>query len=400
MKTYIVPISNLHVMKRRVGIIGVGVSKFGRRDDVTVRELAWESIREALEDAGLTQKDIDLVVAGSTAYRGVELYPAPPVSEYSSLLGKTPLRVEAACATGSAAAFTAVNSVASGSAEVVLAVGFDKMTEVDTPTSLAIGGRGGNYQWEFHMYGTTFPSYYALYATRHMAVYGTTEEDMALASVKAHKYASMNERAHLRNRVTVEDVLKSRLISWPIKLLDSSPISDGSAAVIFASEEKIRELKVDTPVWIEGIGFGSDTSSIARRGEWTSLRAAREAAASAYSLSGRTPSDVEYATVHDCFTIAEIMAYEDLGFAERGKGATLLREGQTERGGRVAVNLLGGLKAKGHPLGATGLAMLYEVTKQLREEAGPVQHQFKNYVALTHNVGGTGHYAYVTVLSR
>ena len=387
-------------MRRRVGIVGVGMSKFGKRDDVSVRELSWEAIWEALQDAGITQKDVDLVVAGSTAYRGVELYPAPPVSEYSSLTGKTPIRVEAACATGSAAAFTAINSIASGMVDVVLAVGFDKMTEVDTQTSLAIGGRGGNYEWEFHMYGTTFPAYYALYATRHMAVYGTTEEDMALASVKAHKYASMNEKAHLRNRVTVEDVLKSRVISWPIKLLDSSPISDGAAAVIFASEEKIRELKVDTPVWVEGIGYGSDTSSIARRGEWTSLRAARDAANMAYSQSKRSPRDVEYATVHDCFTIAEIMAYEDLGFAERGRGATLLREGQTEKGGKVAVNLFGGLKAKGHPLGATGLSMMYEVTKQLREEAGPVQQQFKNYVALTHNVGGTGHYAYVSILSR
>ncbi|MEM3293596.1 MAG: thiolase domain-containing protein, partial [Metallosphaera sp.] len=344
-------------MKRRVGIIGVGMSKFGRRDDVSVRELSWEAIKEAFLDAGVSQRDIDLVVAGSTAYRGAELYPAPPISEYSSLVGKTPMRVEAACATGSAAAFTAINSIASGMSDVVLAIGFDKMTEVNTSTSLAIGGRGGNYQWEFHMYGTTFPSYYALYATRHMAVYGTKEEDMALASVKAHKYASMNEKAHLRNRVTVEDVLKSRIISWPIKLLDSSPISDGAAAVVFASEEKIRELKVDSPVWVEGIGYGSDTSAIARRGEWTGLRAARDAANMAFTMSKRSPQDIEYATVHDCFTIAEIMAYEDLGFVEKGKGAELLREGQTEKDGKVAVNLFGGLKAKGHPLGATGLSM-------------------------------------------
>ncbi len=287
-------------MRRRVGIIGVGMSKFGKRDDVSVRELSWEAIREAFQDSGLTQRDVDLVVAGSTAYRGVELYPAPPVSEYASLVGKTPIRVEAACATGSAAAFTAVNSIASGLSDVVLAVGFDKMTEVDTQTSLAVGGRGGNYQWEFHMYGTTFPSYYALYATRHMAVYGTKEEDMALASVKAHKYAFLNEKAHLRNKVTVEDVLKSRVISWPIKLLDSSPISDGAAAVIFASEEKIRELKVETPVWVEGIGYGSDTSSIARRGEWTSLRAARDAATWLISKARGVPttsSTPQYTTV-------------------------------------------------------------------------------------------------------
>jgi len=212
----------------RVAVVGVGTSKFGKRDDASVRELAWEAISEAMIDAGITQSDVKLAVVGSTAYRGVELYPAPPVAEYSGLVGKTPMRVEAACATGSAALFSAYNAVKAGTADVVLAVGFDKMTEVDTASSLAVGGRGGNYTWEFQMFGTTFPTYYALYATRHMAEYGTKEEDMALAAVKAHKYASMNEKAHLRNRVTVEDVLKSRVISWPIKLLDSSPISDGA----------------------------------------------------------------------------------------------------------------------------------------------------------------------------
>lgn len=387
-------------MNQKVGIIGVGMSKFGKRSDVGIRELAWESIKEALEDAGLTQRDIQISVIGSTAYRGSEIYPAPPVSEYSGLVGKSPLRVEAACATGSAAAFTAINIIGSGMADIVLAVGFDKMTEVDTSASLAIGGRGGNYLWEYHMYGTTFPTYYALYATRHMALYGTTEEDMALVAVKAHKYASYNEKAHFRNRITVDDVLKSRVISWPIKLLDSSPISDGSSSAIFASEEAIRKLHIEDPVWVIGMGYGSDTSSIASRHEWDGLRAAREAAAIAYSMAKVSPTDIEYATVHDCFTIAEIMAYEDLGFVEKGKGAILLREGQTEKDSKVGVNLFGGLKAKGHPLGATGLSMIYEITKQLREEASQVQHSFKRYLALSHNVGGTGHYAYVMIFSR
>lgn len=387
-------------MNRRVAVVGVGTSKFGKRNDVTIRELTWEAVKEALQDANVTQKDIQLTVFGSTAYRGTEIYPAPPSSEYSGLVGKTPIRVEAACATGSAAAFTAVNAIASGMVDVVLGIGVDKMTEVDTSTSLAVGGRGGNYLWEYHMFGTTFPTYYALYATRHMAVYGTKEEDMALVAVKAHKYASYNEKAHFRNKVTVDDVLKSRVISWPIKLMDSSPISDGASAVVFMSEEKVKELKIENPVWIKGIGYSSDTSYIAARGEWTGLRAAREAGAMAYQMAKVSPQEIEYATVHDCFTIAEIMAYEDLGFVEKGKGAELLREGQTEKDGKIGVNLFGGLKAKGHPLGATGLAMIYEVTKQLREEAGPVQHSFKKYLALTHNVGGTGHYAYVTILER
>ncbi|BCU68137.1 acetyl-CoA acetyltransferase [Sulfolobales archaeon HS-7] len=386
-------------MSSKVAVIGVGNSKFGKRDDVSIRELSWEAVQESLNDAGLTLQDIDLTIIGSTAYRGVEIYPAPVVAEYNGLVGKAPIRVEAACATGSAAALNAYMAIRSGLAKIVLAIGVDKMTEVGTATSLAIGGRGGNYQYEFHLYGTTFPTYYALYARRHMALYGTTEEDMALASVKAHKYALSNEKAHLRKSISVDDVLKSRVISSPLKLLDCSPISDGAAAVIFASEEVAKKI-TDAPVWIKGVGYSSDTSSLASRGEWTSLRSAREAANNAYSMAGIVPADVEYATVHDCFSIAEIIAYEDLGFAERGKGVSLLREGQTEKGGKVGTNLFGGLKAKGHPLGATGLSMIYEITKQMRDEAGSVQHQFKKYIALSHNVGGTGHYAYVFVYSR
>ncbi|AOL16854.1 acetyl-CoA acetyltransferase [Sulfolobus sp. A20] len=387
-------------MIRRVGIIGVGNSKFGRRDDVSVQELAWESIKEAFNDSGITQRDVNFVVVGSTAYRGIELYPAPLVAEYSGLTGKVPMRVEAMCATGLAAALTAYTAVASGLADIAMAVGVDKMTEVDTSTSLAIGGRGGNYQWEYHFYGTTFPTYYALYATRHMAVYGTTEEQMALVAVKAHKYGSLNPKAHFQKPITVDDVLKSRVVSWPIKLLDSCPISDGSATAIFASEEKIKELKIDTPVWVTGIGYANDYAYVAKRGEWTGFKATQLASHQAYQMAKINPNQVEVATVHDAFTIAEIMGYEDLGFVKKGAGGKFIQEGQSEKGGKVGVNLFGGLKAKGHPLGATGLSMIYEITKQLRDEAGPLQQPLKNYVGLVHNVGGTGHFAYVMILRR
>ncbi|AHC52310.1 acetyl-CoA acetyltransferase [Sulfolobus acidocaldarius SUSAZ] len=385
---------------RKVAVIGVGHSKFGKRDDVSIQELAWESIKEAFEDAGVTQKDVNTVILGSTAYRGVELYPGPIVAEYTGLTGKVPMRVEAMCATGLAAALTAYSLVASGLAEIAMAVGVDKMTEVDTSTSLAVGGRGGNYQWEYHFYGTTFPTYYALYATRHMAVFSTTEEQMALVSVKAHKYGASNPKAHFQKPVTVEEVLKSRVISWPIKLLDACPISDGSATAIFASEEKVRELKIDSPVWISGVGFANDYAYVARRGEWLGFKATTLAAQDAYKMADITPNSIEVATVHDAFTIAEIMGYEDLGFVEKGKGGKFIEEGQSEKGGKVGVNLFGGLKSKGHPLGATGLSMIYEITKQLREEAGNLQQPLKRYTGLVHNVGGTGHYAYVMVLRR
>jgi acetyl-CoA C-acetyltransferase len=326
--------------------------------------------------------------------------PAVVVNEYSGLTGRGPVRVEAACATGSAALWTAYSAVASGQVDVAIAIGVEKMNEVDTATSLAVGGRAGNYLWEFHMYGTTFPAYYAFYATAHMQKFGTTEEQMAMVAVKNHKYASRNPKAHFQFEVTLEEVLKSRPIAWPLKLLDCSPISDGAAAAVLASEDVARKI-TDTPVWIEAIGYSSDTSNFTRRPHYLGLEATRKAAEMAYRRSGVEPRQVEVAEVHDCFTIAEIMAYEDLGWVEKGKGGIFIAEGQSELGGKVSVNLSGGLKAKGHPLGATGLAQIYELVKQLREERERGrQAPLRNYIALGHNVGGTGHYAYVTILRR
>jgi acetyl-CoA C-acetyltransferase len=383
---------------RRVAVVGVGMSAFGVRNDVTIQELAWEAVREALDDSGLEQKDIELSVVGTVNTRGYELMPAVVVNEYSGLTGRGPVRVEAACATGSAALWTAYSAVASGQVDVAIAIGVEKMNEVDTATSLAVGGRAGNYLWEFHMYGTTFPAYYAFYATAHMQKFGTTEEQMAMVAVKNHKYASRNPKAHFQFEVTLEEVLKSRPIAWPLKLLDCSPISDGAAATVLASEDVARKI-TDTPVWIEAIGYSSDTSNFTRRPHYLGLEATRKAAEMAYRRSGVEPRQVEVAEVHDCFTIAEIMAYEDLGWVEKGKGGIFIAEGQSELGGKVSVNLSGGLKAKGHPLGATGLAQIYELVKQLREERERGrQAPLRNYIALGHNVGGTGHYAYVTIL--
>jgi acetyl-CoA C-acetyltransferase len=385
---------------RRVAVVGVGMSAFGVRNDVTIQELVWEAVREALDDSGLEQKDIELSVVGTVNTRGYELMPAVVVNEYSGLTGRGPVRVEAACATGSAALWTAYSAVASGQVDVAIAIGVEKMNEVDTATSLAVGGRAGNYLWEFHMYGTTFPAYYAFYATAHMQKFGTTEEQMAMVAVKNHKYASRNPKAHFQFEVTLEEVLKSRPIAWPLKLLDCSPISDGAAAAVIASEDVARKI-TDTPVWIEAIGYSSDTSNFTRRPHYLGLEATRKAAEMAYRRSGVEPRQVEVAEVHDCFTIAEIMAYEDLGWVEKGKGGIFIAEGQSELGGKVSVNLSGGLKAKGHPLGATGLAQIYELVKQLREERERGrQAPLRNYIALGHNVGGTGHYAYVTILRR
>jgi acetyl-CoA C-acetyltransferase len=276
------------------------------------------------------------------------------------------------------------------------------MREVDTPTAVELIGRGGYYLWEFHNFGLTFPGYYALHATAHMAKYGTKEEDLAMVAVKNHKNATMNPIAHLRNKITVDDVLSSMVIASPLKLYDCCPLTDGASSIILASEEKAKELKVDTPIWVAGIGASSGSANMSKRPSYSSLEASVIAGQMAYKTAGVTPDQVDVAEVHDCFTIAEIMAYEDMGFCKKGEGPKLVREGQTEIGGRIPVNADGGLKAKGHPIGATGCSMIYELTKQLREEAVERGRQvsMKNYVALAHNVGGTGHYSYVTILKR
>lgn len=383
----------------RVAIVGIGHSKFGKRTDVNVAELAFESIKKAVDDAGVDKSDIKNVVVGSAGGWYEESLPAVIVNEYAGLDSVGTMRVEAACASGSAALKSAYNSILSGEGDVAMAVGVEKMTEVDTMTSVELIGRAGSYMWEFENYGMTFPAYYALYAVAHMNRYGTTEEDMSRVAVKAHHYGSLNPFAQFQKEITLEKALGSQVVSWPLKLYDACPLTDGSAAVILASEEAAKKL-TDTPVWVRGVGYSSDSANLSRRTDYVGLAASVEAAKRAYAMAKVSPQDVDVATCHDCFTIAELMAYEDLGFCKKGDGAKLIREGQTEVGGRIPVNLDGGLKAKGHPIGATGVSMAVEITKQLRNEAGNHQAQIKNGVGLVHNVGGTGHYAYVTVLSR
>jgi len=384
---------------RKVAVIGVGNSKFGRRTDATYCEIAFEAVKEALEDAGIDQNGIELSVVGSVGNRLYDMYPAPLVNEYVGLASKGPLRVEAACATGSAAVFTAYNAVSSGYVDTAIAIGVEKMSEVDTLTSTAVGGRGC-YLWEFHMFGTSFAAYYALFATAHMKRYGTREEQLAKVAVKNHFYAARNPKAHFQSEITLEQALKSRIVCWPLKLYDCCPISDGAAAVILASEEKVKDLNVEDPVWVQAIGFGADTGNHTRREDFTSIKSARAASQIAYKMAKKSPNDVEVAEVHDCFTIAEIMAYEDLGFCKKGEGGKLIEEEQTWIGGKIPVNIDGGLKAKGHPLGATGCSMIYELVRQLRNEAGNRQVPLKKYIGLAHNVGMTGQYCYVTILKR
>jgi acetyl-CoA C-acetyltransferase len=381
----------------RVAIVGVGHSKFGDRRDVTLPELGFEATKPAFEDAGLTPRDIDFVSVGISGVWYEDFLPAVVVSEYSGLAGKGLMRCEAACASGSAAVTSAYNMVRTGASKATVAIGIEKMIGVEPLTMMEVIGRAGYYLWEFHNFGMTFPGYYAMHATQHFHRFGTTDKQLAAVAVKSHKYGSMNSNAHFQKPITINDHLTSRVVAWPLKLYDCCPVSDGAAAVILASEDLARSL-TDSPVWIDGIGISSDTANMSKRPDYIGLQASVTAAQQAYRMSNITPNQLDIANVHDCFTIAEIMAYEDLGFCEKGKGGPFVEDGQTEMGGKIPVNLDGGLKSKGHPLGATGVSMMVELTRQLRKQAGKRQAAVKNGLALAHNVGGTGHYCYVTVL--
>ena len=266
----------------RVAVVGIGHSKFGRRTDVNVGELAFESIKQAIDDAGVDKEEIGNVVIGSSGGWYEESLPAVVVDEYAGLTGAGTMRVEAACASGSAAVKAAYNSIVSGETEVAMAVGVEKMTEVDTPTSVELIGRAGSYTWEFENYGMTFPAYYALYAVAHMNKFGTTEEDLSRVSVKAHRYGAMNPLAQFQKEITLEKAMGSQVVAWPLKLYDACPLSDGSASVVLASESAAKKL-TDTPIWIRGVGYSSDSANLTRRDDYVGLGAAVRAAKQAYA---------------------------------------------------------------------------------------------------------------------
>jgi acetyl-CoA C-acetyltransferase len=381
----------------RVGIIGIGHGVFGRRSDATVQELAFEAFRQAIEDAGIEPKEIDASVIGSVPEYHKQRSLAGVIQEYLGLFPKPTWLTEVACASGSAALRTAWMAVKAGVHDIVLVMGCQKMTELSTPEILALMGRVGEVQWESG-FGTTFPAYYAMFAKRHMHEFGTTREHLLDVAVKNHYYGARNPNALFRKEITIEKAKASEDVATPFQVYDCCANADGAACVIVANEEKAKALS-EQPVWLDGMACATASMSVLRRPHLVGLPSAEEAGKAAYKMAGIRPGDVKVADVHDCFTIAEIMAYEDLGFCEKGEGGPFVADRQTYVGGEVAVNVDGGLKAKGHPIGATGLSMTYEIAKQLRGEAGERQVPDAD-VGLTHNVGGIGQYCFVQVMKR
>ena len=387
-------------MSENVAIIGIGHSKFGTRKDVNLPELAWEAIKPALDSANVEQKDIDFYVVGNAGMWSSEAAVPSLMAEYADLAPKGSMRVEAACASGNAAIRVGYTAIKSGEADIVLVLGIEKMQESPNPTIIELIGRFGSYFWEFENFGLTFPGYYAMYGTAYMAKYGATEEDYAKVAVKNHYYGAKNPYAQFRKEIDIDTVLKSPYIAWPFKLFDCSPITDGAAAVILASEEFAKD--VEDKIWILSQGVGTGTANLSRRDDFTTLPSASYAAEQAYKKAGIDLDApwkyLDGANVHDCFTAPEIIAYEDCRFCKRGEGVELIREEQTYIGGKIPVNIDGGLKAKGHPIGATGVSQAVEAYKQLLSQAEKGrQADIKNGRWLTHNVGGTGHFTYVTI---
>ena len=384
--------------KVKVGIVGIGHGKFGNRSDATVQELTFEPFKQAIEDTkNLRREDIDALVVGSVPEYHMQRSLPGVVAEYVGMNPKSVWLTEAACASGSAAIRTAYMAIKSGMHDIVAVIGVQKMRELSTQEILALMGRVGDVQWE-SIFGTTFPGYYALYANRHMSEFGTTIEQMALVAVKNHHYGALNPNAFFQKEVTTERILKSDEISYPLKVFDCCANADGAACIIMTNEKMAKKFN-DTPIWFEGLGSASSEMSLLRRPNLVEIPSAVEAAKQAYKQSGLKPSDIQVAEVHDCFTIAEIMAYENLGFCEKGRGGKFIEEKQSYIGGKTPVNVDGGLKAKGHPVGATGVSMTVEITKQLRGKAGNRQVSGAE-IGLTHNVGGIGQYTFVQILGR
>jgi acetyl-CoA acetyltransferase len=381
-----------------VGVVGAYSLKYELRSSKEV----WDMIKEVVEgvlgkvDKGIGKDEIDLVIVSNFSDRfGGLAHTAPLVVSYLGLNSTKGFRVENACVSGGTALYIAWNFLRSGLAKNALIVGFEKMSYL--PSSMEVNEvlmQAGHP--EEVLVGSPFVSLYALIATAYMSRYGAREEDLALVAVKNHENGLRNPLAAMQKKISVEDVMKSPYVSWPLKLYDSSLITDGAAALIVSSEPRRY---TDTPVMLRSIAMYHDHPGVSQREDLTALRAVRKAGEEAYRSAGITPKDVDVMEVHDAFTIAEIIIYEMLGLAERGRGVELVREGVTAFHGEIPVNPSGGLKSKGHPIGATGVGMVAEIYWQLRGEAGERQVPGAE-VGLVENHGGTGATSVVAVFSR
>jgi len=376
----------------KIAVLGTGITKFGERWEKSLVDLAEGAALEALDDAKVQVSGIEAIFIGNMLSGRVDnqVHLGSLIGERLRFNGPT-VRIEGACASGGMATREAVLSLLSGEYKKVLVVGVEKMTDCqNSQISEALMSAAGE---EERRAGLTFPSLFALMARAYMEKYKVSEKDLAAVAVKNHFHASFNPKAQFPFEITTKQVLKSPKITEPIKLFDCSPISDGAAAVVLADK--------DTPCQVAIIASAqaSDTLSLARRRNLTKLLSVEKAAQKAYQMADIGPKDIDLAEVHDCFTIAEIMALEALGFYKKGEGWRGAVEEGTYLGGKLPVNTSGGLKAFGHPVGATGVKQVVEIANQLKNKAGKRQVKGAR-IGLTQNIGGAGGTAVVHILSN
>ncbi|MBI4332033.1 MAG: thiolase domain-containing protein [Chloroflexi bacterium] len=384
-------------MQKDVAIVGAGQSAFVRGCAEAVRELCFEAFTEAMEGVKLAARDIEASVVCSAPEYDKQRSPSGVIAEYLNLVPKPTMYVETVCSSSTTGLRVAYSLIKAGLHQVVAVIGFQKMSELSSRDAAERMGRGGDIVWE-SPFGLTMPAGYAMYARAHMATYGTTEEQMAKIRVKNSSYGAMNTKAVYRKVLTLDEIMKSEPVTTPFKRFDCCANADGASCIILASRDVAAKL-TDKPVWLIGLGAATDTTTMSGRKSLTGLSSAQEAAKQAYKMAGAGPEDIDVAEVHDCFTISEILAYEDLGFAKPGEGPKLIEEKQTYVDGRIPVNVDGGLLSKGHPIGATGGSQLRTIFRQIRGEAGDIQVKDAK-IGLVHNIGGVGIYGNVIILAR
>jgi acetyl-CoA acetyltransferase len=382
---------------RKVAVVGVGVTKFGKHER-TCAELFAEAAVDALRDADVRPRQVAGIYFGNVVGEAGErqLHMGPQVASVLGIPAVAATRFETACASSHAAFRHALFEIASGTADVLLVGGAERVLTMPTDRSTEVFAYASDAVFE-QPAGLTFPGVFALIARAHMTKHGTTEEQMAHVAVKNHRHGTLNPKAQFQKEITLEQVMKSAKVADPLKLYDCCPFSDGAAAVVIAAEDVARRTR--RPVWVLGSAQAGDAMCLHDKRDLTRALATERAAQAAYRQAGLGPRDVDVVELHDCFTIAEILATEGLGLVEPGTGGVAAEKGETSLGGRIPVNTSGGLKAKGHPIGATGAAQIVEVATQLREEAGPRQVEGAR-VGLTHTLGGNTATVLVSVFGR
>lgn len=384
-------------MLNKVCVLGAGSTKYGKLNEGII-EIALDASIDAINSAGITPKDIQAgYISNVFGVSDKQVHMAPVIMSNLGLPGVPGLTIESACGSGSIMFREAYANIAAGFYDCVLGLGVEKITQTGTIQSTTLFSYCSDFFYEGGN-GASFPGLFASIARSYMAKYKASEEDLASVAVQNHENGILNPKAHVRKKITIDDVMKSPIVASPLKLYDCCPFSDGASAVILCNEDFAK--KSGRPfVEVIGSGRGASSAAVQGRDDITTIPSTVAAATQAYKMAGITAKDIDFAEVHDCFTIAEIIDIEDLGFFKKGTGANAVREGSTSRTGEIPINPSGGLKSKGHPIGATGIGQVVEVFEQLTGKAE--QRTVRDAeIALTHNFGATGASAAVHIFKR